>query len=69
MTTAMTADYQRADHAVTKADGQIVKNGTYFHKASVTLLKKNLHHNQTKMAGIFFIYACFNQFLYIQEES
>ena len=65
----MVSDCQRAHHVVTKADEQIAKNGFIFIKQVRQHIYNFLHHNLSKTAGIFFIYACFNQFLNIQEIS
>ena len=61
--TTMVAYCQRAQHAVAKADDQIVNNGFIFIKQVRHHLIDNFsHHNRVKTAGITFIYACFNQF-------
>ena len=60
----MVADCQTAFQAVTKADEKIAQNGLIFIKQVWQHILNNfLHHNLAKTAGIFFIHACFNQFL------
>ena len=61
----MVANCQRCAQAVAKADGQIAKNGFIFIKQVRNhLFDIFLHNNRAKAAGIFFIYACFNPFLF-----